>query len=307
MVGTIGEGFRRHFGALTRDVPDPYFDAVDVTESVTAPAIDATYNLDEGPMVSHSLILKRVSDDHIYTEGTDYLEDVAGGFKNLAITAAIALEATYWVTPSETSGTGVTDHGALSGLGDDDHTQYYDQTRGDARYVRITGDPSDGQWFSWDEASGTLVPENAPVSGGAGYRTPIILASDQSNSTTTFADIPGLTLSVTSGSVYRFEFLIVYDVPATTTAGFFSLNGPAFTFLGYITETFSSTTSQNAGMFNTYDQFLSTSVSAFTSGNLARIHGIVKPSASGTLAARFKSEVAASAVTVKAGSTLEYW
>lgn len=28
------------------------------------------------------------------------------------------------------------DHGGLAGLGDDDHTQYYNQTRGDARYLR---------------------------------------------------------------------------------------------------------------------------------------------------------------------------
>lgn len=31
-------------------------------------------------------------------------------------------------------GSGVTDHGVLTGLGDDDHPQYYNQTRGDARY-----------------------------------------------------------------------------------------------------------------------------------------------------------------------------
>ncbi len=28
------------------------------------------------------------------------------------------------------------DHGGLSGLGDDDHMQYYNQTRGDARYLQ---------------------------------------------------------------------------------------------------------------------------------------------------------------------------
>lgn len=33
---------------------------------------------------------------------------------------------------------GVTDHGALTGLGDDDHTQYLNETRGDARYVQGT-------------------------------------------------------------------------------------------------------------------------------------------------------------------------
>lgn len=33
-------------------------------------------------------------------------------------------------------GAGVTDHGALTGLGDDDHAHYYNQARGDARYLR---------------------------------------------------------------------------------------------------------------------------------------------------------------------------
>jgi hypothetical protein len=36
------------------------------------------------------------------------------------------------------SGGGVTDHGALTGLGDDDHTQYLTQARGDARYYTET-------------------------------------------------------------------------------------------------------------------------------------------------------------------------
>ncbi len=34
-------------------------------------------------------------------------------------------------------GGGVTDHGALTGLGGDDHNQYYNQARGDARYQRL--------------------------------------------------------------------------------------------------------------------------------------------------------------------------
>lgn len=35
-------------------------------------------------------------------------------------------------------GGGVTDHGALTGLGDDDHTQYHNDTRGDIRYYTKT-------------------------------------------------------------------------------------------------------------------------------------------------------------------------
>jgi hypothetical protein len=35
-------------------------------------------------------------------------------------------------------GSGVSDHGALTGLGDDDHSQYHNDTRGDARYYQKT-------------------------------------------------------------------------------------------------------------------------------------------------------------------------
>ena len=42
-----------------------------------------------------------------------------------------------WATPAGGGG-GVTDHGALTGLGDDDHPQYHTDARGDARYVGLT-------------------------------------------------------------------------------------------------------------------------------------------------------------------------
>lgn len=38
----------------------------------------------------------------------------------------------------------VTDHGSLTGLGDDDHTQYHNDTRGDARYLQIANNLSEG-------------------------------------------------------------------------------------------------------------------------------------------------------------------
>ena len=42
-----------------------------------------------------------------------------------------------WATPAGGGG-GVSDHGALTGLGDDDHPQYHTDARGDARYVGLT-------------------------------------------------------------------------------------------------------------------------------------------------------------------------
>lgn len=44
-----------------------------------------------------------------------------------------------WATPPGGGGGGVTDHGALTGLADDDHLQYHTDGRADARYVRHDG------------------------------------------------------------------------------------------------------------------------------------------------------------------------
>jgi hypothetical protein len=41
------------------------------------------------------------------------------------------------VSSGGSEGGGVTDHGALTGLADDDHTQYFNTTRGDARYSQL--------------------------------------------------------------------------------------------------------------------------------------------------------------------------
>jgi hypothetical protein len=84
---------------------------------------------------------------------------------------------TSWVnaTPSP----GVTDHGLLSGLADDDHIQYFNQARGDARYsqighthaiddisdVTLTA-PSSGQVLQYN---GTVWVNATPSSGDAGY------------------------------------------------------------------------------------------------------------------------------------------
>lgn len=51
------------------------------------------------------------------------------------------------VNPAAVTGSvivGVTDHGSLTGLGDDDHPQYLTDTRGDARYVQAAGDVMSG-------------------------------------------------------------------------------------------------------------------------------------------------------------------
>jgi len=48
-----------------------------------------------------------------------------------------ALWAKKKVKASTLAGAGASDHGSLSGLGDDDHSQYHNNTRGDARYAPV--------------------------------------------------------------------------------------------------------------------------------------------------------------------------
>jgi hypothetical protein len=57
------------------------------------------------------------------------------------------------------------DHGALTGLADDDHTQYYNQTRGDARYEKLLGNPSTDGYILSSTAAGVR-SWIAPVTGG---------------------------------------------------------------------------------------------------------------------------------------------
>lgn len=52
---------------------------------------------------------------------------------------ALVFDGTEWLPVAGGGGGGVTDHGALTGLADDDHPQYHNDARGDARYLSLAG------------------------------------------------------------------------------------------------------------------------------------------------------------------------
>ncbi len=63
---------------------------------------------------------------------------------------------TEWV---DAGSGGVTDHGALTGLGDDDHSQYHNDTRGDARYytkTQLDAGQLDTRYFTESEVTTAL-------------------------------------------------------------------------------------------------------------------------------------------------------
>ena len=107
------------------------------------------------------------------------------------------------------------------------------------------------------------------------------------------------------GKTYYFRFLITYNAALTTTGSRFSISGPATpTSLCYSSEY--SLTTTTATINQTVVAYDSPAASNATStqlvGNVAKIEGFITPSADGTVIARFASEVAASAITAKAGS-----
>lgn len=133
------------------------------SEQTSAPPLNEYRGLSAKPLAAGTLALVNRSNGTEYVSGTDFVEDAAGGrFQNLMIPSGTSLDALYHYYKG--SGGGVTDHGALTGLADDDHPQYHTDARGDARYPR--GDPSapsDGYVWTYDSVSGGWLPEALPA------------------------------------------------------------------------------------------------------------------------------------------------
>lgn len=137
-----------------------------------------------------------------------------------------------------------------------------------------------------------------------------ILGSDVINNyatANTMRDVTGLSFPVDANRTYYFKFIIDYTAAATTTGSRWSINGPSFSRLSYVS-TYSLTTVSNT--FNTcvaYDTpAASNTSSAVVTGNISIIEGIISTTNSGTIIARFASEVASSAITAKTGSLVYY-
>jgi hypothetical protein len=140
----------------------------------------------------------------------------------------------------------------------------------------------------------------------------VLLASDVTNNNATantMQDVTGLSFPVTAGVTYKFKFFIVFTAAATTTGSRWSINGPATTFLHYKSEYAVSVSANTTALgMAAYNLPAGTNTgSASTGSNMAVIEGVIKPSSSGTVIARFASEISSSAIVAKGGmSYVEY-
>ena len=137
----------------------------------------------------------------------------------------------------------------------------------------------------------------------------VTLGSDVIDNTgaNTITDVTGLSFPVTSGVTYHFSALINYTAALTTTGSIWTINGPAATTISYTAKNTLTATTETTNFATAYDTPATANATSLTAGNIATIEGIVTPSANGTLQIRFATEVAGSAITAKAGSTLTWW
>jgi len=141
------------------------------------------------------------------------------------------------------------------------------------------------------------------------YRHKVILHSNiGSAASSNFQDVTGLSFNVVLGDTVRFEAYIIYSASATTIGSRWAINGPAFSLMSYSSSWTNTTSSVTSSNQNSYDAGSASNSSATTTGNIARIFGIIIPSSSGTVIIRFAPETATlNGITVNAGSSLEYW
>lgn len=145
-------------------------------------------------------------------------------------------------------------------------------------------------------------------SGASAASLKVLTENQVNNSATanTLADITGLEVTVVPGT-YWFRLVAHYSAAVITTGSRWTINGPAFSNLSYYSRYSLTAITQttNNGMA-AYGLPAACNLASLTDGNIATIEGIVTFTAGGAFVPRFASEVSNSAITVKAGSKLEY-
>jgi len=187
-------------------------------------------------------------------------------------------------------------------------------------YILFKSTLASGEMLMYQEGTGFYVMSNAggiKNSTNQGNNTVgqalsvVTLGADVTNNNATantMQDVTGLSFAVVAAATYYFQFVIQYTAAINTTGSRWSINGPANpTMLTYVSEySLTNGTSTRNASLQAYDLPAAANATSVVSMNLATIEGLIKPSADGTVIARFASEVSSSAIVAKAGSVLYY-
>lgn len=215
----------------------------------------------------------------------------------------------------------ITDHGALSGLADDDHPQYLNQTRGDARYAALAHTQSPTTLTQDGATTGQALVWNGTAWAPATYSAASLsvaratMTATQTSSVTALASITELVLPLVANGVYQIDAFVTFQSDTTTTGANIGLTTPSgcrnmVEIVVPITSTAAAsqlrTIFPNAAVATNAGNVLGTGVTATASNHTARIKGtLVNGSTAGNCQLVFASEVASSVITLQIGSELQ--
>jgi hypothetical protein len=129
---------------------------------------------------------------------------------------------------------------------------------------------------------------------------------DQTANVVALADVTSLVFPLVAGRTYKFEFTIAYRTAVLTTGIALSVAVPAFTTLAATARSLFAVDGSGAEFIGAItasnDTVIATAVPVANTDYMAKVEGIIVPSANGNVQLRFASEVGASLVTIRAGS-----
>jgi hypothetical protein len=130
----------------------------------------------------------------------------------------------------------------------------------------------------------------------------IVLSADVVNANAvanTLENVSELSFPVVAGATYTFEFFTVVSVALSSTGHRVTLNGPATSKLFYYDH-------RNQELFTAYQLPAASATATAPILQGKTFTGLITPSAAGTVMLQMAGEIAATAVTMVAGSYLEY-
>lgn len=156
-------------------------------------------------------------------------------------------------------------------------------------------------------ATGPTGSAGTAGSNGLGFSAMTRLTADRmSNSATVISNVTGLAFAVLSGQTYAYQFGVLFRTPATTTGLAVSVNYPASGIQSAVARVpfaADGAGGESQGWITASDDLvIGTGVQAANTDYFAEVRGVIAPTSSGTVQVRFRSEVASSAVTIRAGS-----
>lgn len=150
--------------------------------------------------------------------------------------------------------------------------------------------------------------ELATVGGGGSTATLTVLGSDQTTTSTSYADVTGLTAALEADTRYQFEFFVAWKSSSTGEGIGLAIGGPASpaTLMANIAINSTANYYLFVSAATAYDSGPLSNVGAGATSRAAHVRGvIVTGAAAGSLALRFRAKTGGSnSATIKAGSAL---